>query len=258
MLEDDRRSSILRWKRHVFEIAKKELAIQERPGRGALTSGPMDHLSPLFPPPLQTPSIFLSHLLAPSSSFSRSVKVSDVSLPFSLFLYFRLVLSLPLSQKCQVCKTLTRCRKVLFSCYVGKNASRSCQNYVTTIFECCLTPTNGVLGSREELPPPIYDVFFFLYFFFFLFFTGTSTTTTTTITIAAAARPSPLTTATGASSTSPSRETRSSGKESSPSMKMLKILPADRWIDRKVDSRISYNACKIVGKNGNEREPTEG
>lgn len=33
-------------------------------------------------------------------------------------------------------------RKVVFSCYVDKNASRSCQNYVTTIFECCLIPTS--------------------------------------------------------------------------------------------------------------------
>lgn len=86
---------ILRWRRHVFEIAKKGLVIRERPGRGALTSGPLDHLPPLFPPP-QSPSVSLSlsllHPLAPSSSFSRSVKVSDAracfSSFFSLFPYF--------------------------------------------------------------------------------------------------------------------------------------------------------------------------
>lgn len=114
----------------------------------------------LFPPPhfahplsfsLFLPDSF-SFPLAPSSFFSLSVEIFDVLfllLAFSTSASY--AFSLSPSQKCRLRKAQTR--KVLFSCYVDKNASRSCQNYVTTIFECCLTPTNGILGSREKSCP---------------------------------------------------------------------------------------------------------
>lgn len=96
--------------------------------------------SPPPPPPPPASPIF-------SDSFplvrSLLLKIRSSSRLFSLFL------RLDENTKDE---TRSESRKVLFPSGGDKNASRSCQNYVTTNFECCLTPTRNVPRSREDSP----------------------------------------------------------------------------------------------------------
>lgn len=126
------------------EIAKKELAIRGRSGKRALTSGPLDY-SPLLLSPHPSHPLSFSFSLH-LSNCPTSSSLSSLSL-FLSFSYLCAAVALFLSQKYQLRVAQTRRRKVLFSRYVDKNASRSCQNYVTTIFECCLTPTSRSSGE---------------------------------------------------------------------------------------------------------------
>lgn len=125
---------------------------RERPGRGAL-----DFRSP-GPPASPALSLSLSLSLPPppspfpgqSLSLARSLRFllsAWQRCPATSFLHFRAAApSLPPARNARTARARGRGRgveKSPFSRLRGqKRVARSCQNYVTAVFECCLTPTS--------------------------------------------------------------------------------------------------------------------